>query len=43
MIPKASPEAISIGGGLLVGGFLASLGINENKIISDIPNGIPST
>ena len=34
VIPKASPGGISIGGGLIVGGNLASLGINNNKTIS---------
>ena len=38
VMPKASPEAISLGGGLIVGGILASLGINDNRIISGIPN-----
>ena len=38
VIMKASPEAISLGGGLIVGGLLESLGINENKMISAIPN-----
>ena len=42
MTPKSSPEAISLGDGLIVGGLLASLGINNNKIISGIPNCIPS-
>ena len=42
VIPKASPEAISLGGGLIVAGLLASLGINNNKIISGISNCIPS-
>ena len=37
-MPKASPEAISLGGGLIVGGLLSSLGINNNNIISGIPN-----
>ena len=41
-MPKASPEAIYIGGGLIVGGILASLGINNNKIIYGISNLIPS-
>ena len=41
VMPKASPEAISLGGGLIVGGILASLGINDNRIISGIPNIIP--
>ena len=38
VIPKASPEAISLGVVLIVGGILASLGINNNKIISGIPS-----
>ena len=42
MIPKSSPEAICFGGGLIVGGILVSVGINDNKIISGIPNYIPS-
>ena len=42
VIPKSSPEAISLGGGLIVAGLLASLGINDNKIISGIYNCIPS-
>ena len=37
VMPKASLEAISFGGGLIVVGILASLGINDN-----IPNLIPS-
>ena len=41
VISKASPEAICIGGGLIVGGLLASLGINNNNIIYRIPNYIP--
>ena len=41
VIPKASSEAISFGGGLIVGGILESLGINNNNIIFRIPNGIP--
>ena len=43
MIPKASPEVMCIVGGLVVGGILASLGINNNNIISGIPNYITST
>ena len=42
VIPKDSPEAIYIRGGLLVGGLFDSLGINDNNIISGIPNVIPS-
>ena len=30
VIPKASPEAISIGGGFIVAGILESLSINNN-------------
>ena len=41
LIPKASPEAISFGGGLMVGVILESLGINCNNIVSGIPNVIP--
>ena len=41
VMPKASPEAISLGYGLIVGGLLESLGINNNKIISGIQNCIP--
>ena len=41
VIPKASPEAIYLGCGLIVDGILESLGINDNKIISRIPNCIP--
>ena len=42
VMPKASPEAISLGGGLIVAGLFTSLGINDNKIISGISNFIPS-
>ena len=42
VLPKTSPESISLGGGLIVGGLLASIGINDNNIISVIPNYIPS-
>ena len=42
VILKASPEAICLGGGLLVGGLLESLGIINNNIISEILNYIPS-
>ena len=41
VMPKSLPEAISLGGGLVVGGLLASLGINNNIIISGIPNWSP--
>ena len=41
VIPKLSPEAICLGGGSIVGGLLTSLCINDNKIISGIPNFIP--
>ena len=41
VIPKASPEEIYLGGGFIVGGILASLGINDNNITSGIPNYIP--
>ena len=40
-ILKASPEAICLGGVFVVGGLLASLGINDNKFISGVPNYIP--
>ena len=39
---KASPEAISLGGELILGGILESLSIKDNNIISRIPNGIIS-
>ena len=42
VMPKASPELISLGGGLIVAGLLASLGTNDNKTISGIHNCIPS-
>ena len=42
VVTKASPEAISIGSGLIVGGLLEILGINNNKVIYGIPNFIPS-
>ena len=42
VIPKASLEATSIGGGLIVSGLLKIHGINYNKSISGIPNYIPS-
>ena len=42
VMPKASPEAISLGGGLIVGGILESLDINYNMIISGTTNYIPS-
>ena len=42
VMPKASTEKISIGGGLIVADILASLGINDNKIISGISNCITS-
>ena len=38
VIPKTSSEAISMGGSLKVGGLLKIIGINDNKIISEIPN-----
>ena len=43
VIPKALPESIFLGGVLIVGGLLESLGINNNKIIYGIPNCIPSS
>ena len=42
VIPKASLEEICLGGGLIVGGLLASLDINDDNIISGITNFIPS-
>ena len=42
VIPKSSPETISIGGELIVAGILASLGINNNRIIYRISHCIPS-
>ena len=42
LIPKASPEDIYPRDLLIVGGILETLRINYNKIISGIPNGIPS-
>ena len=35
---KASPEELYLGGGLIVAGVLASLGVNDNNIISGIYN-----
>ena len=43
VIPKASLEEIYLGGGLIVGGILASLIINDNRILYGILNFIPST
>ena len=42
VMPKASSEMIYIGVGLIVGGFLNILGINDKNIIYRVPNGIPS-
>ena len=42
VIPKASPEAIFLGGGLIVAGLLASIDINGNWIIYGIINYILS-
>ena len=42
VIPKVSPEEIYLGGGLIVGGILASIGIKDNNIISGFPNYITS-
>ena len=42
MILKALLEPISLGGGLIVDGLLASLDIKDNKIISGISNCITS-
>ena len=41
VIPKASPEEIYLGGGLILCSLLASLDIKNKKIISGIPNFIP--
>ena len=38
VMPKASPETIYLGSGLIVAGLLASLGINNNKTIYGISN-----
>ena len=38
VMPKASPETIYLGSGLIVSGLLASLGINNTKIIYGISN-----
>ena len=43
VITKSSTKVIYLGGRLIVGGILASIGINDNNIISEIPNWIPST
>ena len=43
VILKALPETIFLGGRLIVGGLLESLGINYNSIISGILNFVPST
>ena len=40
VMPKYSPEEISLRGVLKVGGLLVSIGVNDNKIISGITNGI---
>ena len=42
VIPNALPEAICLRGGLILGDLLASLVINNNRIISGVPNYIPS-
>ena len=42
MIPKESPEEISLGGGLTVAGLLKILSNNDNIITSGISNCIPS-
>ena len=39
-MPCTKQEVISIGGGSMVGGILASLGIHDNNIIYGIPDGI---
>ena len=38
VMPKSSPEAISLGGELIVAGLFVSICINNNKIISGIYN-----
>ena len=43
VMPKASPEAIYIEIGLIVGGLLEIIGIKDNNIISGTPNVITST
>ena len=43
LISKASPEVISLGCGLMVGVPLKCNGINDNKIMYEILNGIPSS
>ena len=43
VMSKASPVAISLGVGLIVGGLLEIIGINNNKVISGIPNRITIT
>ena len=42
VIPKTSPEAICLGGGLLVGDLSEILVINDNNILSGVPNYISS-
>ena len=42
MITKSSPEAISLGGGLIVACISEIIGINDNNITSRIPNYITS-
>ena len=42
VVPKSSPDVISIVCGLIVCGLLVIFGINKNKIIYGIMNGIPS-
>ena len=42
VMTKASLEAIYLGGVLVLGGLLASLGINDNNIMFGVPNCIPS-
>ena len=38
VITKSSTKVIYLGGRLIVGGILASIGINDNNSISEIPN-----
>ena len=42
VIPKSLPKANYLGGVLIIGGLLASFGINDNQIVSGIPNYITS-
>ena len=42
VMPKNSPESIYLGCELIITGHLASLGINNNEIISEIYSCVPS-